>query len=309
MTRTLHVIDQPGTAAEAAVLRLSVDAARLEPQGKNDPHAWLLFGGQATRDAARAIGLRDEQVYLFPKPVGLHKLLPAALAKPRQVMDQAHRVLCWTEGATQIASLLGCAHVVRRVHDATLSHFAQRIIQQASRGELGNAPQHRAMLRKQWGVEEDTRVIALIGDRFDHIDTSDAMMAIALTHEALDAIQPDRADVRLLCHPLAHRRPQASELISLLSFDCHLIQDQAIAMPWSVLSACDAALCPMPEDAGLSMLWAQAMGVPIFLPRSSRLPLLNELEHVIPTRSPKPSAMADALTQWVGTPALRSMPC
>ena len=303
MTRTLHIIDQPGDIAEAAVLRFSVDAARVETQSGNERHAWLLFGGEATRDAARAVGLRDEQACLYPMPQGLRKRLSAALAKPRQLLDQAQRVVCWTEGSAQIASLIGCAHAVRRVHDAKLSRSAQRIISQVSRDSPASSSADRAKLRERWGVDAGTRVIALIGDRFDRIDTSDAMMTIALTQEALRATLPDRADVRLLCHPLAKRRPEASELSELLSFDCHLIQDEAVAMPWSVLAACDAALCPQPEEAGLSLLWAEAMGVPVLAPSAKRLPLLSELCHVTPTRSPKPSDMADALTHWASKPA------
>ncbi|MBX2851465.1 MAG: hypothetical protein KTR15_06955 [Phycisphaeraceae bacterium] len=304
MSRTLHVIDQPGVVAEAAVLRLSADAARLATHGDNEQHAWLLFGGEATRDAARAIGLRDEQVCLLPKPTGLHKLLPASLAKPKHLLGQAHRVVCWTEGAAQIASLLGCAHVLRRVQDATLSRLAHRITQQASRDAFGTTQQDRAALRERWGVDAGTRVIVLIGDRFDRINTSDAMMGIALAQEALRAAQPGHADVRLLCHPLTNRRPEASELSGLLSFDCHLIQEEAVAMPWSVLPACDAALCPLPEEAGLSILWANVMGVPVLAPGEVCLPLLDELEHLISTRSRKPGDMADALTQWVSRPSL-----
>jgi hypothetical protein len=306
MTRTLHVIDQPGEIAEATVLRLSFDAARLETQRDLEQHAWLLFGGEATRDAAHAIGLRDEQIRLCPKPKGLHKLLPASLARPKHIINQAHRVVCWTEGAAQIASMLGCANVARRVHDATLSRFAHRIIQQANHESLGSVQQDRAALRERWGVDEGTRVIALIGDRFDHIDTSEATMCIALTVEALRATQPDRADVRLLFHSLANRRAEAAQLSELLSFDCHVIQDEAIAMPWSVLPACDAALCPLPDEAGVSLLWAQAMGVPVLTPRTMRLPLLNKLTHVISTRSQKPSDMADALTQWASASSLQT---
>ncbi len=303
MTRTLHVIDQPGPVAQAAVLKLSIDSARLDPATQTDQHAWLLFGGQPTRDAARTLGLRDEQFRLMPKPVGLHKLIPAALAKPKQRMAQAHRVVCWTEGATQIASLLGCAQVVRQINHATRCPFAQHIITQAHQDADRPTPIDRDAQRKQWGVEEDTIVVALLGDRFDQIDTSAAMMAMALTQEALHAVQPDRADVRLLCHPLAKCRADAAELCRLLSVDHLLIQDEAIAMPWSMLHACDVALTPMPSEAGLSMLWAQAMGLPVITPVNDRPPMIESLEHAVPARSSKPRDLADALTQWARTPA------
>ena len=307
MNRTLHVIDQPGQTAEAAVLRLSVDAVTHENSGQAEQHAWLLFGGQATRDAARAVGLHDDQFRLLPRPAGLHKLLPAAMAKPKQLMSRAHRVVCWTEGATQIASLLGCAHVVRRVQDATLSRIAHHIIKQATRDALGPAPKNRELLRERWGVERGTTVIALIGDRFDRIDASAAMMTIALTHEALRATLPERADVHLLCHPLDKRRSEAAELSNLLKLDRLLMQDERIALPWEVLPSCDVALVPCPGEAGLSMLWADAMGVPVIAPRDARLPMLDGVQHAA-SRSSKPRDLADALTKWIANqsqPALR----
>ena len=298
MSRTLHIIDQPAEVAEAAVLRLSVDTARLEQQSTPGQHAWLLFGGEATRTAAQAVGLHEGQYRLLPRPAGLHKLLPAALAKPRQLINEAHRVVCWTEGATQITSLLGCAHVARRVEDAKLCDFAKAVI-----GCALNTPDHdateRDTLRERWGIEEDTTIVALLGDRFDRTDASAAMMTIALTHEALRASQPDCADVRLLCHPMTWRRTDASELSALLSIDHRLIQDEVIAMPWSVLHACDMALAPTPGEAGLSILWAEGMGLSVITPSDAQLPMLAGMQQRIAARSSKPRDLADALTNWV----------
>lgn len=308
MRRTLNVIDQPGQAAEAAVLKLSVDTARFDPASKADQHAWLLFGGQATRDAAHAVGLRDEQFRLLPKPVGLHQWLPAALNKPKQLFDQAHRVVCWTEGAAQIASLVACAHVTRHIQHATLCPFAQHIITQAHHASHGHNRTDRDTIRKQWGVAQGTTVVAFIGDRFDQSNAADAMMVIVSAHEALYATQPDRAEVRLLCHPLSKGRSDAAELSRLLSLDHLLFQDAAIAMPWSVLHACDVALAVMPGEAGLSMLWAQAMGVPIIAPMDDRLPMLKTLEQLVPARSSKPRDLADALTNWINTPSPQTIP-
>lgn len=298
MTRMLHVIDQPEQVAEAAVLKLSVDSARLEQANPTDRHAWLLFGGQAMRDAARAIGLRDEQFLLLPKPVGIHRWLPAALAKPKQLMAQAHRVVCWTEGAAQIASLFGCAHVVRQIDDATLSPFAQRMIGQAHADLAVTQTVSRDSLREQWGVAQEAIVVSLLGDRFDDVDVLTAMVAAMLTCESLHASQPDHAEVRLLCHPLAKRRADATRFGELLSLDRLMIQDAQIAMPWSVLPGCDIALTPTPSAAGLSILWAQAAGVPVVTPRDRRFVMLDALEHRVTARSSKPKDLADALTNW-----------
>lgn len=309
MSRTLHVIDQVGETAQAVVLRLSVDAARFETHGNTDQHAWLLFGGEATRHAARAIGLRDEQFRLLPKPTGLHRLLPPALATPKRLMTQAHRVVCWTEGATQIASLLGCAHVVRRVDDATLCPFAKRIITQAH-GEAGaSQASGRQALRKRWGVEPGATVIALLGDRFDEVDVGAAMMTMVLMHDALCPLQPDRAAVRLLCHPLAKRRGEAAVFSELRGVEALFVQDAQVAMPWSVLAGCDVAIAPVPSEAGLSTLWASEMGVPVVTPSDRRLPMLESLEHLIISRSSEPKDLADALTNWSRAQASQATLC
>lgn len=298
MSRTLYVIDQAGAVAPATTLRLSVDAARSDTQGKADQHAWLLFGGEPMRDAANAVGLHEDQYQFVAKPMGLQKLLPQFLAKPRQLMQQAHRVVCWTEGAAQIASLLGCAHVVRRINDATRSVLAERLIGQAHPDFSSGHPDREA-LRQQWGVNTDTLVIVLLGDRLDKLDARVAMMAMALTHEALRAGQPDHADVRLLCHPLTNRRGEASVFGELLHLEHLLIQDERTVMPWSVLPGCEIGLAPTPDQAGLSMAWAKAVGVPVIAP--------GPLDHAVQARSDQPKDLAHALTRWMQARAAASV--
>ncbi|MEM9108501.1 MAG: hypothetical protein AAGC72_00565 [Planctomycetota bacterium] len=305
MTRTLHIIDQPGHTAEAAVLRLSVDAAQYE-QGKADErHAWLLFGGEATRNATKSVRLSDDQYQLLPMPVGLYQVLPKALDHPRRLVNQAHRVVCWTEGAAQIASRLGCAHVFRRVDDATLCPFAERMIRKAQYAPPTDSVSRQA-LRERWGLDDSTTVVALLGDRFDQIDASAAMMTVALTHEALRATQPGLADVRLLCHPMANRRSDATEFSELLTLDYLLIQDAQIATPWEVMLGCDVAVAPRFDQAGLSMLWACSTGVPIIVPADRQHPMLDRLSGLIFARTSQPKDQADALTAWLQSHSMAS---
>lgn len=298
MMRILHVIDQQGDVAPAALLRLSADVAHHEHLEQGGAHAWLLLGGESMRDAAYAVGLSPDEFILMPRPIGMRKFLAAFAGRTRQLMAQANRVVCWTEGASQLASVLGCAHAIRRVSDATLCPLARDVITQASGSIVAHNAVDRELLRQRWGFKEQTRVIALIGDHFDQLDMRAAIMAMAFTHEALRAAQPDHSDIRLLCHPLTRRRAEASLFSELLHCDELLFQDAEIAMPWSVLPGCDLALAPWPESAGLSMLWAEAMGVPILTPRDASLPLLEEMNYVVYSRSNKPKDLADALTNW-----------
>ncbi|MEM9110955.1 MAG: hypothetical protein AAGC72_13125 [Planctomycetota bacterium] len=298
MNRTLNLIDQPGDTAEAAVLRLSADASRDEQEGASRQHAWLLFGGEATRNAARSVGLSDTQYRLLPMPVGMHRVIPKALDLPRRLLNQAHRVVCWTEGSTKIASLLGCAHAVRRVEDATLCLFAERVIRQARETPPPDLSS-RQTLRESWGVDDSTTVVALLGDRFDQTDASEALMAVALTHEALRATRPGLADVRLLSHPMTKRRAEATEFSECLKLDRLLIQDAKVAMPWDVMPGCDAAVACRFDRAGLSMLWACSIGVPIVVPADRQHPMLDRLSGLIVARTSQPKDQADALTAWL----------
>lgn len=300
MTRTLHVIDQPTEVGEALILRLSVDSARDDARHNADAkHAWLLIGGEAIRDAAYAAGLDDSDFCLVPRPAGLHLLFPQANRQARERMGRARRVVCWTEGAAEIASLLGCAKVTRRCEQATLCSFAKRLIDAASDNTATIASHQRAPLRERWAVNEDSLVVALLSDHFDSVDSSAALLAMVFTHEVLRAGQSERSDVRLLCHPHAKRRIDAATLSEQLHFPDLLVQDAGLSAPWSVLAGCDVALAPDPGAAGLSLLWANAMGVPIVAPVDGRQPGLSELQQVVASRSCSPKHLAHTLTQWI----------
>eukprot|EP00752_Nemacystus_decipiens_P013554 g12012.t1 len=283
-----------GESVPAAVLKLSFDSVRFGQRGIQDQHAWLLFGGEALRDAARGVGLRDDQYRLLPAPTGLHRLLAPALTTPKRLMQQAHRVVCWTEGAAAIASTMGCAQVVRRIAETTRCDFAQRIIGHAHADAQASMGSLRQELRQRWGVEPGTKVVALLGDLLTSIDTSAAVMTLALTHEALQAIAPEHADIRLLYHPHAKRRSESALFSEQLDLQHLIFQDAEVLMPWSVLPGCDATLALAPEESGLSILWALALGVPVVMPGESS-------PGTLPTRSSKPSDLADALTDWATT--------
>lgn len=258
------------------------------------------------RDAAYAAGLRDGQFTLLPKPIGLHRIWPAACRIPRRLIDEAHRVVCWTEGASQIVSLLGCAHVVRKVEAAACTPFAQQVIT-ASHTSASTEVKTRSMLRERWRVGPDTIVLALLADEVERGDAGSAMMAVALAHEACRATQPGFAELRLLCHPLARQRMQASQLSELLGMDRLLIQDAAIASPWSSLAGCDAGIAPCAEDAGLSILWAQAWGLPTFVPEHGSWSARGFSSRIVSARSGLPRDLADAITAEIKSRAAISV--
>ncbi|MGB0768586.1 MAG: hypothetical protein ACPGYV_12875 [Phycisphaeraceae bacterium] len=300
MTRTLHLIDQPGALPEAMALRLSADAARQARRDRPSRRdAWLLFGGEPMQQAAIAAGLEPSDYRLLPMPTGLRKWLPGAMRSAARCVEQAQRVVCWTEGAAKIASMLNCAEAMRRVDLAKLGAQAKAVIDDAVAHGPSETLGDRDALRRQWGTDDHTVVVALLSDHLDRIDCRGAFLVLAYTREVLRACDPVPRDVRLLCHPLTPHRLEAAELSEMLQNAELILQDPRLATPWSVLAGCDAAIAPVPSDAGLSILWAEAMGVPTITALDDDLAVKDELRHIVPAESGSPKNLAHVLTNWV----------
>ncbi len=286
--RVLNLIDQPGAVGETVVMRLSLGAADAGPQGED--HAWLLLGGEPMRDAAQSAGIDPARVRLMPVPNGVRRTFPGANRRLTAILNQADRVDCWTQGAAELATRLGCSHAIPRFGQATLCRFAKQLIIAS--------PSDRAALRDRWHANDDTIIVALLADRPDRVDARGAFLATAFTFETLAAAGAERGDIRLLCHPLTRRRVEGDTLGELLGQPQLVLQDPAALCPWRTLPACDLAIAPDPTHAGLSILWADALGVPVVAPPEPRLDLLGELEHVHPASSNAAKHLAHRMTEW-----------
>lgn len=307
--RVLHVLDQPGDTPESLALRLSADDSRHNA-AEDETHAWLLLGGEAMRDAAHAAGIDDARLRLLPRPTRLQKVIPGAQRAILRLLEQAGRVECWTPGGATVATRLGCAHIVPRFGQATLCEYAKQVIDHAcsnpsplrerpGEGVESDLTDARALIRSRWGISDDTFIVALLADHPDQVDAREAWLAVAFVFETLAAAKAERGDVRLLCHPMSFRRAQADDLSDLLDQPQLVMQDARVLTPWQVLSGCDIALAPSPRAAGLSILWANAMGLPIIAPPEPMLPLLSELRHVTPAKSDAAKHLAYTLQSWV----------
>lgn len=295
MTRVLHLLDQPEGYGDALTLQLSMQVAEAESNATDERHAWLLLGGQPMRDAADAAGLDRSSYRVLPMPRGLRRL-PFAARPIKQLLSRADRVECWTVGAASLATKIGCNHAVPRFGQATLCSFAKRIIDSAAQAPSPDTPT-RAELRQQWGVDEHAIVVALLADRPERIDGREMLLAGTFAYETLTAAKAQRNDVRLLCHPMMRRRLEATVLAELLHYPERIMQDANLLTPWRVLHACDIALAPDPLSAGLSMLWADALGLPVIAPQEPRLAALAELDHLIVCQSSAAKHMAYPLAE------------
>lgn len=295
MKRVLHLLDDADGTGEPLALRLSLDTAlRGAP---DERHAWLLLGGEAIRDAARGIGLDDHKVRLLPRPTGLGQWLPGACRRYAGLMGDADRVVCWTQGAAELAGRLGVGQAEPRFGQATLCGFAKGVIEGGLDDARDQSP-GRAELRRRWGVDERVIVVALLADRPRRVNGRAALMCMAFAYEALTAARAECSDIRLLCHPWLARREEACELAELLQYPQLVMQDAQVLTPWRVLQGCDLALAPAPIHAGLSMLWADAMGVPVIAPGVPSLPAMDTLEHLMPATSGQAKRLADPMTRW-----------
>lgn len=302
MTRVLHVLDQADEAGEALALKLSVDAVRLSAKQGNesDRHAWLLLGGESFCDAADAVGLDQRCYRLMPRPRGVSRYMPGAMRAIKQQLEQADTVRCWSKGAADLVGAMHLAHATSSAELAGLSTFAKDTIQASlSFTDEASPVVSRAQIRERWGVPDDAVMVALLSDRPSQVDASAALSATAYAYEALHASDQGRCDIRLLGHPLARRRVDASRLSDLLDQPQLFQQDACLLTPWRVLAGCDLAIAPDPSQAGLSILWADAMGLPTVVPAGDRLPLLDELEHILRARSHAPKHLAHELSGWV----------
>ena len=307
--RVLNLIDQPGAVGETVVMRLSLGAANAGPQ--DEDHAWLLLGGEPMRDAAQSAGIDPARVRLMPVPNGVRWVVPGANRRLMALLDQADRIDCWTQGAAELATRLGCSHAIPRFGQATLCRSAKQLIDEASHHSPPSrevpeevaessiaSPGDRAALRDRWHATDDTIIVALLADRPDRVDAREAFLATAFTFETLAAAKAEHGGIRLLCHPLTRRRVEGDTLGELLGQPQLVLQDPAVLCPWRTLPACDLALAPDPTHAGLSILWADALGVPIIAPPEPRLDLLGELEHMRPTSSNVAKHLAYRMTEW-----------
>ncbi|MEM9883332.1 MAG: hypothetical protein AAF800_10480 [Planctomycetota bacterium] len=126
----------------------------------------------------------------------------------------------------------------------------------------GHTQEAREALRRRWGVDDDTPVVAALADPPAAADTMRAAMAVNLVAEAAGR------ELRLLVHPLQHSRARTQDLLDRYGHPDRLIQDAGLAAPWSVLPGLDAVM--LGEDpAALSVRYALAAGVPVVAPDTS----------------------------------------
>lgn len=307
--RILHLIDADPAASCPTTLAMLADLVRGAPFLRQDV---LLCGGYRLERAARLAGL--DTFVRVGVPCGRPVLgIPAVMRCIRQLeysqpFDLFH---CWSISALHFANLLlrrraklltvlhapqnpwelrrlkrhdpatfqiltTNAYAYERLLAAGVSHRMVRFcFPSIDRTRLNEAARHT--VREHWPIDpQRTRVVALLSDPPAEADAHDAIMAVGLCCEAL-AADPDRnSDLRVLIHPLQRHRRRAQRLAEGIGSPHRLIQDARIAMPWSVLPACDAALALGPSGGGASLAWAMAAGLPII--GEARRPISDRVE-------------------------------
>jgi hypothetical protein len=148
----------------------------------------------------------------------------------------------------------------------------------------------RPAIRRRWRLPDPAPpVVLLLSDPPAAADVGPSLMAINLLTEATGR------GARLLVHPRQHGRTRAQRLLDRLNVGDRLLQDPAVACPWTLLHGCDAVLLGE-APAPLSLPYALAAGLPIVAPD---LPvhrgLLDGAEQVHWSPTAEPKKLADRL--------------
>lgn len=118
-------------------------------------------------------------------------------------------------------------------------------------------PSHRQSLRTRWGVMDDqTLVVAVLGDDVSRIDSMLGMIGVGLGKEA-------GRMVRVLMTDRAAGLHRAQHVTDAAGRPHLIIRDRAAERPWEVLPGCDMAVV---MDGHLSGAWCLAAGVPVIAP-------------------------------------------
>ena len=300
MSRILHVIDQPGATGQTLMLRFAIDAIKQEQQHEqaapNDEHAWLLFGGEALLESAHAVGISDHQIKLVPMPRRLS--LPGSMRATQRLIGEADRIVCWSSGAAVILEKLGYKTMTRRYQQVTLGAWSRQVIASVADEVRKAQPVNRRQTRERWGVPDEAVMIGLVADQPERLDMRRMTLPMAFSHEILHTAESPYRDVRMVCHPDMSGRMGAFELTELLKFPQMMVQDAAMLEPWKALAGCDLVLAPHPAIAGLSLAWAEVVGLPIIAPLDDGLPMMSELGGLLPAESAEPRHLAKAITDW-----------
>lgn len=130
----------------------------------------------------------------------------------------------------------------------------------AAAGRRPGPDDPRDRLRRAWGIHDDTPVVALLGDPPAAADAWTAALVLSLVRTA------SGRRVRLLVHPLQHRRARAQDHLDRGPDADLFLQDARLAHPESVLAGCDALLFVNPRGGGGAARHAVAAGLPVAAP-------------------------------------------
>jgi len=330
MTRhVLHLYESAGPQASAATLAMLADAAgRIA-----DVHqSFLLLGSRELQHDADAVGLHDAMFVAPPGrraltgwaamrhhlravedaagPVDLvhcwsiDGLTWAALARrgtPRLLtlaVEPTKRQCHWLrflvgETAGRTAVLCASNTIRRRLVSHGVHEQAVHVLRPAiDMGRIVSGA--RKACRQRWDVDDQAKVVALLGDPPDRCDVTAGALAVS---SCIDGDETGALTLRLLCSPRAPGRQRAATLNRDRGRPGTLIVDPISEQPWAALPGCDFAIAAG-EHIGLSLLWAMAANVPIIGEAHYGISEIVEDRHsALLVKPERPIVIADRLTR------------
>lgn len=254
-------------------IRWAAEAARLTCEVVSAPYGHALAALPALRRALRRDGGVD----------AVHAWSLSACAAAGVLVPRLPRTLTLTQGMTERGwATLRRLVAMRRTRPERVEVLSEARRVEASEAGIPGDLLHvvppdvdasllrmadRAACRAAWGADDDTHVIALLGDPPPAPDALRADLGLGLVYETVGHALGRRPRVLMIKHPLAYRRLPAQQMMDNYGVGEILAQDARVAAPWLVLPGCDTALFVGDSAGGLGLRWAMAAGVRIVAER------------------------------------------
>ncbi len=321
--RALHLLDTRSVGGGPCVVRLLVELhGRLE--GIDDDV--LLLGGLDEGTQAQRLGL--ECFFRLAPPAGRSLLAATSIRRFLRRRQPYSLIHAWSPATFSLAALFAAStpRLLMQMPAAptpATSHWLRMLLSERP-GEIlagsntvaralkthGVPEKHlhvlrpglhfglidhnaRSEIRQGWGVEPETKVVALVGEPAGLCDAWRASWVLTI-------LRASGVDAALVVSPRAHRAVRAWERVADLGWGKRMLLDGAIDEPWKVLPGCDAVLffgddrreeAQTQEPAWrsgrerrrmpgmLPLLWAMAAGVPIVGEASYAVSEILEHQH------------------------------
>ncbi len=244
-------------------------------------HAWTLNCASLASCAAPDHQIVTGPVFSDPQDSKLTK------QDIKRLNRSAVRVLCATNGIKQECASIGIDKLL--LSETPLGIDSDRI-----------AIENRALLRDSWGIDQTTFAVGLLGN------TQAAINATTLVGQT-------NRDVRLIVHPDAQLRFQATHWAARQGGDEKINIEKELSQLWKIAPGLDAAIVTtahyqaidrsLQSNNLLSVLWLLAAGTPVIIESTHRAStFIHDAENGLHIPNSDVNAIAQGIMRLIDEP-------